>query len=294
MTTKSDLIKLYDSTGREIFIPREEYKQKVLPKKFQDVQNDANQLYSTIVISLQDGFFTECISPAKHLLQIDPDRERATVVLAIAQMRSGELDDAHNLLTSYLHDVGASGIVLTNLAKVYADQGDSTKAEETLWSAIKTDPNQDNALDWWMAIHYERGGVEARSAAIQRVADLPGSWRAQLWLAREALETGKKDEALLMYRSVLSLAQEHGDVLMMISGDLGKKGFAGEALSIVAPVYNAEKHGPMTGLNLVQACIELKHMRQGEEILAAVEGLNRLDLKAYLERLHQQLDQLKR
>jgi hypothetical protein len=113
-------------------------------------------------------------------------------------------------------------------------------------------------------------------------------------LARDALEEGKKGEALLLYRSVIALASEHGDVLMMISGDLGKKGFAREALNIVAPVYNPEKHGPMAGLNLVQACIDLKHMRQGEEILAAIERLNRLDLKVYIERLHQQLSQLAR
>jgi Flp pilus assembly protein TadD len=94
MTTNSDLIKLYDSTGREFFIPRDEYIRKVLPKQFQDVQDDANRLYSTIVISLQDGFFAECVLPAQRLLKIDPDRERATVVLAIAQMRSGNLDDA--------------------------------------------------------------------------------------------------------------------------------------------------------------------------------------------------------
>lgn len=91
MTTNSNLIKLYDSTGREIFIPREEYRRKVLPKKFQDVQNDADQLYTTIVISLQDEFFAECISPAKHLLQIDPDRERATVCLPLPKCGTATL-----------------------------------------------------------------------------------------------------------------------------------------------------------------------------------------------------------
>jgi hypothetical protein len=36
---------------------------------------------------------------------------------------------------------------------------------------------------------------------MQKVASLPGSWRAQLWLARDALQATHKDEAMALYRS---------------------------------------------------------------------------------------------
>jgi tetratricopeptide (TPR) repeat protein len=283
------LITFFDSKGRKLTINKEEYRKKVLPDHFKKVQNDPDQLYTSIVLSLQDGFFEDCISPAQQLYKIDIDRERSTAILAITYLKCNKLDEAQDLLEKYLKDVGKSGVILTNLAKIAAERGDDSMAEDILWDALVADPNQDNALKWWMAIHFERGGEAARIESIQKVANLPGSWLAQLWLAQEALGRHRLDIALGLYNSVMTYAGENGLALRMISGDLGRNGYYQEALELVTPVYDPEKHGPDAGLNLVQACIELQDIKRGKKIFKTIEHLNRPDIKAHLENLRKRL-----
>ena len=285
-----DAIRLHDADGREYLISRHEYRSKVLPELFRRVQGDSDQLYDAIADALQDGFFAEAVLPARQLLEMDARGERATAVLGIALMRSGELDQAEQLFQSHLREAGASGVILTNLAKVFSERGEDARAEEILWSALEADPNQDNALDWWGAIHREQGGEPAFLRAMERVAKLPGSWRAELWLARQLLQDGKTSQAMLLYESVLPLARASGDALMMISGDLCSKGCLREAIRLIAPIYDPVAHGPMAGLNLAQACIQLGEAVQGRGILAGLERLNQPELGEDIQQLRAQLE----
>jgi tetratricopeptide (TPR) repeat protein len=285
-----DAIQLYDSEGQEYFIERDEYRDRVLPDQLRNAQDDPDQLYQAVVLALRDGFFPEAIPAAEHLLATDPDRERSTTVLGIALTRTGRLDDADHLFRSYLEEFGESGVILTNAAKVCAERGDDVAAEEILWSALGADPNQDNALDWWGAIHRERDGDEGFAHAMLRVAELPGSWLATLWLARSELEADRRSEAMALYESVLPAASEAPGALMMISGDLGNHGCAREALELVAPVYDVARHGPMPGINLAQACAQLGETSRGLGILDGVEQLGRPDLAEYIQRIRHELE----
>jgi len=89
----------------------------------------------------------------KNLFEIDPDRERAANILGVVFLENGMLDDAEAVLKAYLDREGPSGVVMTNLAKVYEAKGEERKAYRTLWNALLADPNQDNALAWWYSIH---------------------------------------------------------------------------------------------------------------------------------------------
>ncbi len=204
-------------------------------------------------------------------------------------MKTGSLEDAEALLENYLASRGESGVVLTNLAKVQAHQGKDDLSEAVLWNALRADPNQDNGLAWWGAIHYERGGEMAYQDAMEKVADISGSWRPQLWLARRHLEREEIDEAVKLYESVLPVAQEHGDALMMISGDLGNHGHPRVALDLVGPRYDARRHGALAGLNLIAACIQLGEVERGRVLCDQVEDLKRYDLIEPLRDLRSQL-----
>lgn len=282
-------IKLFDDKGNEYFISRKEYQQNILPGKFEDLKNNPDQLYSFIGLSLDDGFFNECIRPAQQLLKIDSNRERATVVLTIAYMKSGYLDKARKIINHYLKEIGTSGTILTNLAKVYALGGNDLKAERILWEALRTDPNQYNALVWWMAIHYERGGKDERYRSLSKVAELPGSWWAKLYLAREALERGDTKAAIDFYNSIIPFIQDSGDALLTISGDLGKKGLYQIAYDIVHPIYDPVRHGPYAGFNLIQSCIRQKKYEQARLILNGIKQLKRIDLVKYIDSLEKKL-----
>ncbi len=292
LNQREDMIRMYDSQGNEALITKQEYRKKVLPDSFERSKGNPDELYGAIILALQDGFLEECLPPARRLVQIDPDKERSATVLGIALMKNNRLDEAQEVLESYLRQGGESGVILTNLAKVFAEKGEADKSVQTLWRALTVDPNQDNALDWWGAIHREKEGEEGFYRAIERVSQVPGSWHPQLWLARRLLEQKKIDSAISIYRKVLESAPEAGDALMTISGDLGNNGYLAQMLDLTLPFYKPEKHGPMAGLNLIQASIQLGEKETGLKLCESVERLQRYDLKQYLESLRAQLEDL--
>jgi len=170
-------IRVYNEEGKEYLIPREDYRKDVLPGVFEKAWNGEGELYSAIVATLRDGFYSEALAPAIRYQKIGKDAESSAILLGITYMKVDRLKEARETLEAYLNKHGDSGVVLTNLAKVIAGEGDENKSLEILWKALTVDPNQDNALDWWGAIHYEKGGADARIDSIKKVAELPGSWR---------------------------------------------------------------------------------------------------------------------
>ena len=76
---------------------------------------------------------------------------------------------------------------------------------------------------------------------------------------------------------------------MMISGDLGNYGHPQQTLDLVGPRYDADRHGALTGLNLIAACVQLGQIERGKQLCEEVERLNRYDLLGYLHHLRSQL-----
>lgn len=287
-----DVIYMYDNEGNCISISRLEYQKKILPNTFEEAKHNPDHLYVAIARAMQEGFFQECLAPAMHLFQIDLNKERSTVILGIALMKNNKLDDAQEVLENYLIENGGSGLILTNLAKVFSEKKSYDKSLQTLWKALKVDPNQDNALDWWGAIHRDTEGEDGFYRAIERAAHIPGSWRPQLWLARRLLEQKKISSATLLYRGILEVAHESGDALTMISGDLGNGGYLIQMLDLILPIYNPEKHGPMAGLNLIQACIHLRNKETGLGLCESISKLQRYDIRQCLDQLREQLEKM--
>jgi tetratricopeptide (TPR) repeat protein len=121
-------------------------------------------------------------------------------------MRVGRIKDAARVMRAHLAANGEDGYVLLNLAKVYSARDDKAKARETLWRAIEVDPNVDNALQWYGAMEREERGASAQAQAWQRIAALPNSWRVRLFLARDALDGGRLQDALAFYEEALRMA----------------------------------------------------------------------------------------
>ncbi len=185
---EDELIVAYDAYGREMQIPRNEWRENVFLPSLKEKWNDADELYQAIIGGLNDSFAADLLPAAQRLVEIDALPERSHTIQAIVLMKNGELTAAERTLQVGIEKAGATGTLLTNLAKVYAERGEEERADKTLWQAIQADPNQDNGLLWWATIQQERGGETAYVAALKTVAALPGSWRAQLWLARHFLE----------------------------------------------------------------------------------------------------------
>ena len=105
----------------------------------------------------------------------------------------------------------------------------------------------------------------------------------QLITARERLEAKDLPGAMVIYEQVLAAAGDRADVLVTISADLGITGHIREIVELVAPRYDAERHGPATGLNLLQAYLALHHVDAAQHVLDILFALQRPELE---ERLH--------
>ena len=107
--------------------------------------------------------------------------------------------------------------------------------------------------------------------------------KPQLAAARERLDAKDLPGAVAIYEELLRTAGDRADVLVTLSGDLGSCGHVEQIIELVAPRYDAERHGPATGLNLLQAYLATHNTEAAQHLLDVLFGLNRLELE---ERLH--------
>ncbi|MBI5767214.1 MAG: hypothetical protein HZA93_05415 [Verrucomicrobia bacterium] len=106
---------------------------------------------------------------------------------------------------------------------------------------------------------------------------------ARLAAARETLDAKDLPGALAIYEEVLATAGERADVLVTVSGDLGSRGHVAEIVELIAPRYDAERHGPATGLNLLQAYLAVRNADAAQHVLDILFALERPELE---DRLH--------
>lgn len=292
--SQDDLVTVYDAYGRELKITRSEWRERIfLPSLKQKWDNPA-ELYSSIISGLNDGFAADLGEAAARLIDIDPNPERSHVTLAIVQMKNDQPDAAEATLRAGIGKVGETGTLLTNLAKVFAARGEQDSADQTLWRAVQVDPNQDNGLLWLAALARERQGENGYLEALRTVAGLPGSWRAQLWLARHHLERKESDAARALYLEVLSGGKYDGSALMMMSGDLGNHGDIALLVELIGPVYDEHRHEPGAGMNLLRAYQQLGRLDEGEALLSRLYALRIAPIKQHLDQFAQAFEALRK
>lgn len=111
----------------------------------------------------------------------------------------------------------------------------------------------------------------------------PGGVMPRLIAARERLEAKDLPGAMAIYDEILTESGDRADVLVTISADLGLNGHVEQIVELVAPRYDAERHGPATGLNLLQAYLAMRDPESAQHVLDLLFALNRPDLE---DRLH--------
>jgi hypothetical protein len=120
--------------------------------------------------------------------------------------------------------------------------------------------------------------LPAVSIPTDPVASVAGGVLARLKEAREALALKDCAGAMAIYEQVLAVAGDRADVLVSISGDLGASGFSREIIECIAPRYDAERHGPATGINLLQAYLAVRDPESAQHVLDLLFALNRPEL----------------
>lgn len=294
LVENSNSIIAYDEFGRELYISKDEWRKKVLPGQLQKDWNNPDNLYNDIVTAIQDGFLKDVIAASKRLIEIDPNHERSTTVRGIVLMKNGSLDEAERLFNDYTEINGESGIILTNLAKVYFEKNNKSESEKILRHALEIDPNQDNALGWLMAIENEKGGREAVRETLIEYAKLSTSWRPGLWLGRYALEQNNITQATEYYKSVLVRSGYCSDAMIMISGDLGKNGYLDVITELISPNYIPSQHGPLCGFNLLEAYLQKKDWEKGLNLVHQISMENWVPFNERLLQYSNAFDKIKK
>jgi len=106
---------------------------------------------------------------------------------------------------------------------------------------------------------------------------------AQLRQARERLDAKDLPGAVAIYDEILKTpAGDRADVLVTISGDLGSTGHVRQLIELVAPRYDAARHGAAAGFNLLQGYIGIGEPEPAQHLLDLLFGLNRPDLEERL------------
>jgi hypothetical protein len=100
--------------------------------------------------------------------------------------------------------------------------------------------------------------------------------------AREKLEAKDLAGAMAIYEELLRTAGDRPDVLVALSGDLGSCGYVAQIVELVAPRYDAERHGPATGLNLLQAYLVTHNTTAAQHLLDILFSLQRPELEERL------------
>lgn len=100
--------------------------------------------------------------------------------------------------------------------------------------------------------------------------------------ARTKLDAKDLPAAMAIYQEVLANSGARPDVLVALSGELGSRGHVVELIELVAPNYDAARHGPATGLNLLQAYLAVRQVESAQHLLDILFALNRPELEERL------------
>ncbi len=274
-------VRAFDQDGREVVVPREQWANEVLPNMVKDAWDSPEQLYLVIVNSLNAGFLAEMAPAAEHLYEIDAVKARGTCIWGMVLVQLGRVDEAETVLSGF---DGEDASVLVNLARVYQAKGDDDAAQKTLWRSLELDPNLDVALAWFASSAQQTGGDAAAKGALELLRSMPGSWRAQLWLARAELEAKNLGLAKGLYAEALERAPRPvpPDFLMQMSGDLGGRGHLRELVELTGPEFVPGVHGLPVGNNLMKAHFDLAELDEVDTIRLALAESNRPDWREAL------------
>lgn len=111
---------------------------------------------------------------------------------------------------------------------------------------------------------------------------ISGGVMPRLAEARTKLAAKDLAGAMAIYEEVLAAAGDRADVLMTLSADLGVTGHLKELIELVAPRYDAERHGPAAGLNLLQAYLAVRNTDAAQHLLDLLFSLGRPELEERL------------
>lgn len=260
-------VELTDSFGRRVRMSRTEYRTKVLPDLLKSNANQPEQLVAVILQAVRDGLAADVLPAANRLTVVDKEVERSLSVLALVQRELREFDSAEATLKELRQKRPDSIAAMVGLGMVADSRGDAAKAEEWLWNAMQKDCNHPDAVHGWLQLRHRAVGDAGYEVELRKAVALPGAWRAPLWLARQAVQTGRHDEAIALFRDVLERAGMQSDALVMAAVDLMQMKRHDLIEELLVPRFQPGRHHPHVGLALLHHYLAQENEVAGAALL---------------------------
>ncbi|MFY0543344.1 tetratricopeptide repeat protein [Brevibacillus sp. H7] len=241
--------------GQTIQMTREDYQKKVIPHNLEMYWDDKEMLRQFAMELVRDNFPEPAGVAADRLLELYGPIESALIFRAVVHMQAREFDRAKALLLDCLERFPASGTACTNLAKIYAYEGEEAKAFETLEAGLFKDPNQENGLNMYVESFLQLNKQEELRQRLEALSAKEGAWRPQLHLARLALSEGNLLKAMQKYKEAIEAAKEKEEIVMTVTGELGQAGYVYQLIQICEEYWSPQFQYPYAGFNYANALL---------------------------------------
>lgn len=281
-----------DENGNPEYTDKETWRTTVLPELKANAWDDPNMIYGVITLAADNGMAADIFDLAERAVEIDQVKERSHSMYAIVLMRAGELERSEKVVDDYAEKFGASSTMLSLKARHYMAKGENEKMADTLLAALKIDPNNEMALQWYSDAMGSKDDQSGKDQVLIRVAGFEGSWRAQTWLAHQAIEKKDKSTAVKMYMEAIEKSEAAVEPVTLAAVDLFHAGHVIEMIKLIEDVWDPQKHGPDAGISLVHGYIQTGEKEKAVVALNKVEGL-RPDLGEQLQKIRQEIGKMK-
>ncbi|WP_419878987.1 tetratricopeptide repeat protein [Brevibacillus centrosporus] len=263
----SEFVSFTNEFGQTIDMSREDYQKKVIPHNLDMYWDNKEKLRDFAMELVKEQFHEQAAVAANRLLELYGPIESALIFRAVVHMQAREFDRAKAILSDCLERFPSSGTACTNLAKIYAYEGDEAKAFETLNTGLHKDPNQENGLNMYVESFLQSGRKEELRQQLETLASKEGAWRPQLHLARLALTEENLLKAMHWYTLAIEGAKDRFEVVMTVTGELGQAGYVYQLIQICEKFWTPDFPFPYAGFNYANALIATDQKEKAIAIL---------------------------
>ncbi len=241
----------YDEFDRKIEVSKKEWVEEVLYPNIKASWEDVDLLCDVILDAFSKKVYEETKDACLRIYSIDTNDERKANILGVYYIKTKNYDEAISLYERYLTNARPTETIYLNYAKALEIKNQIDKAENNYLKALKINPNSEVGLNNYLKILKNRNKQEYFNNLIE-LANIEGAWRSKLRLSTDYFRTGDKAEGNKYLLKALKESNYHMEVMALASGIYGMNGFYDEFEKNIIPVFNPEKHGAYTTLNVLE------------------------------------------
>lgn len=267
----SDFVTFTNEFGQTVQMSRADYQAKIIPNNLDKYWDHKEKLRDYAMHLARDQFTEQAAVAADRLLELYGPIESALNFRAVVHLQAKEYERAKAILINCLDRFPTSGTACTNLAKVYAAEGNQAKAFETLEAGLFKDPNQEAGLNMYVEGFLAAGKRDEARKRLEVLAGREGAWRPQLHLARLALTEHNLLKAMHWYTQAIEKAKDRFEVVMTVTGELGQAGYVYQLIQLCETYWKPDFPYPYAGFNYANA---LMATDQKEKAIAILREMN--------------------